>query len=435
MADTPAPFGARRRFLFLQGPHGPFFARLGAMLRKTGAEVWRVGFNRGDQAFWRDRESYIPFRDDIEVWPERLTTLLGRHQITDIVIYSDVRPFHAEAVRQAKARGLRIHVFEEGYMRPHWVTYERGGSNGNSRLMDLTIPEMATLLDDHAPDGHPLADRWGDMRQHVFYGAFYHFFVLFLNRGYPGFVPHRGVTVASEFRLYLKRLLLMPWFWLDRILATRRIRAGGFPYHVALLQLDHDASFRAHSPFASSAEFLSQVIQGFATGAPPHHHLVIKAHPLEDGRTDLRGLARTLAREAGVQGRVHYLRGGKLARLLDTALSAVTVNSTAGQQVLYRNLPLRAFGTAIYSKPELVSDQGAAAFFAAPQAPDADSYRILRKFLLNTSQISGGFYSRRGRQQLLRGIVDRMLAAHDPYEALYQPGTAQRQHLRQISGA
>jgi capsular polysaccharide export protein len=43
--------GQNRRFLFLQGPHGPFFHRLGKMLRLSGAEVWRVGFNAGDRAF------------------------------------------------------------------------------------------------------------------------------------------------------------------------------------------------------------------------------------------------------------------------------------------------------------------------------------------------------------------------------------------------
>ena len=42
----------QHRFLFLQGPHGPFFHRLGRMLTTAGAQVWRVGFNRGDDTFW-----------------------------------------------------------------------------------------------------------------------------------------------------------------------------------------------------------------------------------------------------------------------------------------------------------------------------------------------------------------------------------------------
>ena len=42
---SPAlPTQAQRRFLFLQGPHGPFFHRLAAMLRNAGAQVWRGDF-------------------------------------------------------------------------------------------------------------------------------------------------------------------------------------------------------------------------------------------------------------------------------------------------------------------------------------------------------------------------------------------------------
>ena len=36
------PIGENRVFLFLQGPHGPFFYKLGKMLRAAGAEVWRT---------------------------------------------------------------------------------------------------------------------------------------------------------------------------------------------------------------------------------------------------------------------------------------------------------------------------------------------------------------------------------------------------------
>ena len=42
----------QRHFLFLQGPHGPFFGKLAKALVVTGAKVSRIGFNRGDQYFW-----------------------------------------------------------------------------------------------------------------------------------------------------------------------------------------------------------------------------------------------------------------------------------------------------------------------------------------------------------------------------------------------
>ncbi|MEM8592301.1 MAG: capsule biosynthesis protein CapA, partial [Pseudomonadota bacterium] len=110
-----------RKFLFLQGPHGPFFHRLGKMLGAAGCEVWRVGFNAGDRAFWFTPKTYIPFTDHLEAWPDRFEAIIREKEITDIVIYGDTRPVHSNAVERARQLGLTIHVFEEGYMRPYWV--------------------------------------------------------------------------------------------------------------------------------------------------------------------------------------------------------------------------------------------------------------------------------------------------------------------------
>lgn len=421
-----------RNFLFLQGPHGPFFGALARMLRAAGGTVWRVGFNAGDRAFWSDSASYIAYRGCAEAWPDEIACLLRERAITDLVLYGDSRPIHAAAIRAARACGITVHVFEEGYMRPYWITYERDGANGNSRLMDMTVAHMQKALAKSDLEAPLPPAHWGDMRQHVFYGALYHWFVMFRNGQYRNFRPHRDLPVTREFQLYLRRLLLMPVHALDRRVATWRVRRGGFPYHIALLQLGHDSSLRAHSRFSRMSDFLAEVVAAFAAGAPRHHHLVVKAHPLEDGRENLRRVLLVLARRHGVSGRVHYLRGGKLARLLDDARSAVTVNSTAGQQVLWRGIPLRTFGRAVYAKPELVSEQPLADFFAGARRPDNRAYKDYRRYLLETSQVPGGFYSARGRRQLLRHVIDMMLSLQDPYQALETGTAAPRQQLRLV---
>ena len=422
---------ADRRFLFLQGPHGPFFAALAAMLRAAGAEVWRVGFNAGDRAFWRGAQGFLAYRGPPEAWAEEVARLMDELAITDLVLYGDTRPVHAQAVAEARARDLTVHVFEEGYLRPFWVTYERGGTNGNSRLMELSVPEMRQALEQSDLDVPQPPARWGDMRGHILYGALYHWFVLFWSRGYGG-RRHRELPVSLEAWLYTRRLLLMPLIAVERAIETARIRLAGWPYHLALLQLEHDASFRAHGPFDSQEEFLGAVLDGFAKGAARHHHLVVKAHPLENGRAPLRRLIRAMARERGLGGRVHYVAGGKLAQLLDGARTAVTVNSTAAQQVLWRGIPLKAFGRAVYGKPEFASPQPLHAFFAQPGRPDTRAYRDYRRFLLETSQVPGGFYSGRGRRALLRQVADIMLADVDPYDALRLGRAAPRQPLRLV---
>lgn len=434
-ALSPGPFPAPERqrvFLLLQGPHGPFFGQLADRLRAAGAAVWRVGFNRGDEAFWAGRPGYVAFRGPLADWPATLAGLIDRLGVTDLVLYGDARPIHAEARVQAAARALTLHIFEEGYLRPYWITYERGGSNGHSRLMALSVRQMddalaAAGVADDLPGAPAL---WGDMREHIVYGALYHFFVLAMNGRYPHFHPHRGLSVRQEFLLYLRRLVKMPWHRTVRRLATRRVLGGGFPYHLVLLQLEHDASFQTHSPFTRQSEFIALCLSAFARGAPPHHHLVFKAHPLEDDRGRPAAEIRKQAAALGLTGRVHFIAGGKLAPLLAPARSAVTVNSTAGQQALWHGLPLKTFGASVYDKPEFVSPQPLVDFFARPDAPDSQAYRRYRQFLLVTSQRRGGFYSGRGRRLVLRDLVDAMLDPADPYERLIDPRSAERQHLR-----
>jgi len=424
--------GDGKVFLFLQGPHGPFFAQLAKVLGKAGAACFKVGFNQGDRVFWKDAHSYIPFSGTQADWPQALRAVLADKGVTDIVLYGDTRPLHAVAVEIAQELDLKLHCFEEGYLRPYWATYERGGVNGFSRLLELSVDQMRAQLQDRDLDLPDAPARWGDMRHHAFYGALYHWHILFRNGDYKNYATHRDISVLAEFRLHFRRLLALPLHAMQRRAASLRIRRDGYVYHLALLQLTHDASIQAHSPIKSMPEFIRLVIAGFAEGAPRHHHLVIKAHPLEDGRFALRRITMDTALEFGVADRVHFVRGGKLAGLMNFARSVVTVNSTAGQQALWRGLPLKAFGEAVYRKPEFVSEQPLPEFFADPWKPDARAYRDYRHYLLETSQVMGGFYAAKSRRRLIRGVVDMVLADADPYDSLQQANATPRQQLRVV---
>lgn len=421
-----------RSFLFLQGPHGPFFAQLSDKLRSAGAMTCRLGFNSADRTFWRGG-GYIPFREGPEALAGALGRIIADRGITDLVCYGADRPVHKIALQVAAEVGLTPHVLEEGYLRPYWITYERGRTNAASPATHYTLDEMSDALAQGAPALYEAPDRWGDMRAHMFWGAAYHARLLAGNSGYPGFRPHRTPNYWAEFRLHVAKLLSAPGRSLVRAAATARVRHGGFPYHLVLLQLAHDANFLNHGPFPDQASFLDTVFRGFAGGAPRHHHLVLKAHPLEDGREPLRPLIRTLTEKHKLSGRVHFLTGGKLAQLLMTARSALTVNSTSAEQALWRALPLKAFGNAVFNRPEFVSTQPLDAFFADPDAPDHAAYLTYRAFLLATSQVPGGYYGVLSRRKLLRQLPDLLLAKRDPYAQL-QPKRAEAgaQHIRLV---
>ena len=429
VSATAALPAERRVFLMLQGPHGPFFNRVAGLLRDAGAQVWRVGFNAGDEFFWSDKAHFIRHHGTPEEWPAHLDRIIAEKGVTDIVLYGDVRPIHAAARKAAQDRDLVLHVFEEGYLRPFWITYERGGSNGHSALMRIPLREMRNALRNRLGEVHRPPARWGDMRQHKFYGALYHFFVLTANGDYPGYRTHRRIGVLQEFRLNLRRFLLTPIDALGRMFEAAQVQRGGFPYILVLMQLEHDSNFVAHSPYDRMADFTDEVLTEFAHAAPSHHRLVFKAHPLEDGRGGIRAAIRAKAVALGIEKRVHFVRGGKLARLLNQARATVTGISTSAQQALWRGLPGKTMGRAVYDKPGLVSDQSLADFLHDPHRPSPTVYRRYRDFLLESSQVPGGYYANRSRVHALRIVVDMMLAPEDPYQALFAGRGKYRQQM------
>lgn len=419
-----------RKFLFLQGPHGPFFRQLAAKIALTGAEVCRIGFNRGDAVFWGGKSGFTLFNGQPEDRADFLETYLDSLGITDIVLYGDSRPLHAKARLIAKQRGLTIHCFEEGYLRPYWATYERGGASGHSALMNMNMDEIRRVMGEESSELAQVPAQWGSTWHHAYYGFLHHFLLTIPGMRFRHYRPHRQVSVVTELWFSIRKLVSMPLHGLHRMMRTRRLLRDGAIYHLVLLQLSHDASLREHSNFNSVEEFINEVVAEFTKGAPSHHKLIFKTHPFEDGREPLPKIVRQTALRAGITDRVSYIPGGKLGPLLDGANSTVTVNSTVAQQALWRNLPVYALGSSVFSKPELISDQTLAAYLAMPDAPDAGAYSCYRRFPLETSQISGGYYTQRGRAELLRRLVDLMLAKDDPYVAVMNADVPPRKNLK-----
>lgn len=415
-----------RNFLFLQGPHGPFFGTLARALKADGHNVRKIGFNRGDRFFWPRGLSYTAYRQTEAEWPEALAKIIAEQKITDIVLYGDARALHAEAVKTAKAADIPLHCFEEGYLRPFWATYERSGSNGNSALMGLSIEDMRELLlrDDTVLSEVP--SQWGPLWHHIYYGALYHFNLLLPSKAYAKYQPHRKDSISTEVANGVKAMATMPLRSLSRRLATKRLLARSAPYFLGLLQLGHDSSIISHSAFDTNKQFVELCIREFSRGATAPCRLVFKTHPLDDGRDKLKHHIATCAARFNVADRVDFITGGKLGVLLDGSKGAITINSTAAQQALWRGLPLRAIGNSVFKKDPLVSRQPLAAFFANPTPPDRDAYMDYRRFLLQTSQVAGGFYTSKGRAALTRRVVGMMLAAKGPYTRLAAPDVAKK---------
>ncbi len=404
-------------FLFLQGPHGPFYRMLADRLAESGVRVSRIAFNAADEREWRKSGPLFRFNDPVASFGLWLDNHLCAEGVTDIVLYGDTRPVHKIAQALATERGLTVHCLEEGYIRPSWITYERAGNNGHSRLMSISLPRMAQALGrGHQPEAAAPAT-WGDANHHLWFSALYHAHCLMPSLQFGRFQGHREMSLFSECATYWLRAAKMPFIWAQRTRQQAKLLKSKKPFHLVLLQLSFDASVQVHSDYPSTSTFVEDVIDAFAVGAAPWEHLVFKAHPFEDGRERLDRVINEHAEACGVADRVHYIDGGKkLAALLDGALTAITVNSTAAQQALWRGLPVAAIGRAIYRKPGLVSEQNLASFMDQPRRPDMRSYWLFRQFLMETSQIAGSYYARSGIELLLSRLPAAMLDAVDPYD-------------------
>ena len=208
-----------RRFLFLQGVPGSFMHRLGQALSARGHGVSRVNFNGGDRLAWPSLPA-IDFTGRMSEWPAFLQRLVFDQSPTDIVLHGDCRPLHTVAIALANRLGITVHVFEEGYLRPDWITLEVGGVNGYSRLPPgiAAYRAAADLLPAQPACVHVAPSMRMRARDCIAYGMA----CVALGRRFRRYATHRGWSLPREAAGWLKRSIRAP-------LARRTsLRRGGF---------------------------------------------------------------------------------------------------------------------------------------------------------------------------------------------------------------
>lgn len=379
---------ANRRVLLLQGPVGPFFARLAQDLRQVGAKVHKVNFHAGD--WWFYRQDAVWFRGPMSQWPAFLLDCLERWQIDAVLLYGDCRPVHRVAHEVAQAKGIDVGVFEEGYLRPNHITLERNGVNGHSEVTRdpdfyRQLPELPEVP----------AQNVGNTYWHmVWWGFWYHTIGALGQPFYPHHVHHRALNLL-EALVWLRSAWRKHWYARrEKAVLPRLLNQWRGRYFVVPLQVHNDTQVQVHSPYAEVDTFVEQVMRSFALYAPRDTALVIKHHPMDRGYRDYTRHIARLANRLGLEGRCFYIHDQHLPTLLDHARGAVVINSTVGLQALRHNVALKVMGEAIYDMPDLTWQGSLDGFWqAAPGAkPDARLLRQFVRYLLHTNQINGSFY-------------------------------------------
>jgi capsular polysaccharide export protein len=404
---------ASRSFLFLQGVNTPFFPKLADGLVANGHRVYRVNFNTGDTVYWGKRPAWA-FRGPLATLETFLSSKIVEHGITDIALFGDRRSIHRFAISQNKA-GPRVHVFEEGYLRPHWVTLERGGVNANSPLPRNVewIKSAAT----HVPiyEGQPFKST---LRIRALHDMAYHLSNLANPVMFPRYRTHRPFVSGIEYAGWGARFAIMPLYRRhdERVIST--LMNDSHPFYLLPLQLDSDAQIRDHSAFDHMSEVIELVMESFARHAPSDARLVIKNHPLDTGFVNYRRLIRQLETQFHVERRIDYLESGDLDLLLPKAKGLVTVNSTAGLAALQAGCPTIALSDPLYNLAGLTFRGSLDAFWREASPPDPTFFNQFRNVLIHTTQINGGFYSDEGIQLAVANAIPVMTADQSPLEKL-----------------
>lgn len=398
-----APMGGNRRaFVFLQGPPGPLLHQLAQSMRAKGVAVQRINICAGDRVDWPEKATN--FRGRYRDWPVFFDRFLRKHGITDILLFGDCRPYHVSARRVAALRGIRTHVLEEGYLRPHWMTLELEGVNGYSRLRgdaDWFFEESRKLPPEPflPPVTASFKRRLRDSAGHyiaVHAGRFL----------YPFHRTHRAEAPLME-------ALGWGWKYLTSSLRKRGARKAlgrvkDRAYFLLPLQLSGDYQIRSHSPFPDMPAAASFVLESFAAHAPSAAHLLVKAHPLDCSFFAWGIFLQRRARQLGIADRVHYADGGDLDSLAANADGMVCVNSTSATLALAAGTAVCTLGDAIYNVPGLTFAGHLDDFWTDPEPPVPGLYAAFRRVIVDRCLVRGGLASESAVALLVQSMTEKL---------------------------
>lgn len=378
-----------RHLLLLQGPAGPFFARVSRQLRDAGARVSKVNFNGGEDLYYWE-PGVVRFREALAAWPTFFERLVTEQRIDGIVLFGDCRPLHRAAIASAQRLGIDVFVFEEGYLRPDFVTLERGGVNGNS-----SIPRDPNFYAELKPEAEP---RYPPI-PHAFLKSALHTIVYATAAAlgkprYPRYQHHRDIRPFVQAGLWIRGSVRRALHELrDRDFAARLEARTLPPYFFVPLQVHLDSQL-SHSKFGSVDDFIREVAQTFAEHAPRDHVLVLKLHPMDRAYRDYTPVVQEVERRYGLAGRLFYVDVINLPAALRGARGTIVINSTVGLSSLTHGTPVKCLGRAVYDIPGLTHQGSLAEFFEAPVQVDRALYKRFRHWLLQTNQLNGSVWSR-----------------------------------------
>lgn len=386
MAASMRHLLTHQHVLLIQGKMGSFFSRFSSFLQSQGMTVSKINLNAGDAFFYQHKHNVYDYKDTLANFPSFLMQLVTDKKIDAIVCFGDCRPHHAIAAQVCRQLGQSFFVFEEGYLRPDYITLQEGGINGNSQL------DVSQISATQKANDKPLFTNNRFYRLCVA-AVVYYVIVKARVRQFPHYRHYRGMTAWQEALTWLNApFIKAKGYFPDKQLEKRLASELKEQYFLVSLQVYNDSQITFHSDYVDIVDFIDEVIFSFAQCADSQVHLVFKHHPLDRAHRQYGALISELAKKYGINGRVHYGCDMHLPTLIKDSLGMITINSTTGLQSIYHRKPTKAMGRAIYDVEKLTDQQPLDSFWQHPNAPDNDFYQSFREYLIEQTQLNGSFY-------------------------------------------
>lgn len=406
----------KKSFLLLQGVASPFFNQLENALLNANQKCLKVNFCGGDLfagEYFRKARNHINYQGTLDALLEFYTEIFSKNEITDIALFGDTRPIHHDAITLANQNSIRIHVFEEGYFRPNWVTLDNGGVNAYSSIY-LASKNQAEWFLNKATDlnwkeqtqpagGGLLIRAWHDIR--------FHLASFVLKKKFPHYKTHRPDSPLAEYWGFVRRIPLVHFYHnrrsnqvIDKLLESQ------IPYYLLPMQLQADSQMRLHSSFKSLSEVIEKTLVSFSQHAPEKSTLVIKLHPLDPWFINYQKVIEQLITDLGInEARIVYLEAGNMDNLLTQCKGTVLVNSTVGTSALSVNCPVIALGSAIYNIKGLTFQGSLDDFWLNASPPNKELFEAFRQCYITNTQMNGSFYNQKGIAMAVSASIKKLL--------------------------
>jgi len=376
--------------LFLQGPVGFFFKKLSKQFRKNGANTFRIGLNAGD-SFFSTSHNYFPYNGKPEDWETFIVSFLITHKIDKVFLFGDCRFYQSLTVAASDSLSIDVFVFEEGYLRPHYITLERHGVNDYSRIS--RDPAFYNRIDEVLLP-KPLDSTPNPISNWSIVIAYYFVAKVFWFR-YPHYVHHRNFSAIQEF-FFGTRSLIRKIFYTRRDEKYLPIIKNELSenYFFVPLQTHNDFQILQHSEYGTIEKFIIEVLESFAEHTKDEY-IIFKHHPIDRGRKNYTQFIMEQSLSFSLDKRVLVVHDLYLPTLLDHAKGTITINSTVGLSSILHDTATITLGKAIYDIEGLTNkSMSLKDFWTQGTKPDPILAKKFRQHLIVTTQLNGNFYGR-----------------------------------------